>query len=374
MGNGCNVSECPVCPWYARCSGCVLPPSSSTPLEAVTMGGQGAPAARGAGHEGTGGDAQWVCLNCEWSAGVLEGGGWNTLEARGGLEFATSSGCRREPTTAKQQGTPSLSGALAHFTSPQSLSGFRCTGSSLCSADCSTQRLRLWTPPPILVLQLKRFSGVRRKDRRPVSFGVTLDVAPFCCAPDSDSTLPLTFYLYSVIHHFGATLGGGHFEAQIRVGKRWFVTNDEELCEISEGDVVGTPSPSSAYMLIFVRADLHGAWERVGAAPPPAGAPAAARAAVVETLRCFWPEQPPLAPGPPEALQRAVRALVARSSLGEHASDTPAEPGAASSSARDSGAQRAEQPDMFSPGAAFDALRGAVLQGIPASVSGCSVQ
>jgi ubiquitin C-terminal hydrolase len=163
-----------------------------------------------------------------------------------------------------------------------------------------TKQLSLWSLPPVLVLQLKRFElsttdGFQwRKLSHNVDFPVhDLDLrellAPVenahdesqpCtsqCSIDGLDTrvrrgidflqeelrLPLSsasrsctkFDLYAVVHHSGHGIGSGHYTAQFRrpAESCWWDANDTVVTQVSEQDL--SPS-SSAYLLFYVRQDV----------------------------------------------------------------------------------------------------------------------
>lgn len=119
------------------------------------------------------------------------------------------------------------------------------------------KKMEFWSLPPVLVLQLKRFTyNTYSRDRldTPVEFPLEgLDLREFII---STGSVPPVYDLLSVSKHMGG-LGGGHYVAYARSGEngKWYYFND---CMVSEAtpqqvaeDQVG------AYVLFYLRRDLR---------------------------------------------------------------------------------------------------------------------
>ncbi|KAG2788749.1 hypothetical protein Pcac1_g1695 [Phytophthora cactorum] len=169
--------------------------------------------------------------------------------------------------------------------------------------ECSphTKQLSLWSLPPILVLQLKRFelsittgNYQWKKLSHNVDFpvyGLDLhdllasidgahndsEVCSDRCSVDAldprvcrgieylqnELNIPLTsasrtcakYDLYAVVHHSGHGIGSGHYTAQFRRPDEnyWWNADDAVVTPLNEDDI----SPSSAaYLLFYVRQDV----------------------------------------------------------------------------------------------------------------------
>ncbi|KAG2935089.1 hypothetical protein PC117_g12488 [Phytophthora cactorum] len=174
---------------------------------------------------------------------------------------------------------------------------------SHCQQECSphTKQLSLWSLPPILVLQLKRFelsittgNYQWKKLSHNVDFpvyGLDLhdllasidgahndsEVCSDRCSVDAldprvcrgieylqnELNIPLTsasrtcakYDLYAVVHHSGHGIGSGHYTAQFRRPDEnyWWNADDAVVTPLNEDDI----SPSSAaYLLFYVRQDV----------------------------------------------------------------------------------------------------------------------
>lgn len=131
----------------------------------------------------------------------------------------------------------------------------------------ATKKLTLSRLPPVLLIQLKRFSingYFTDKIDTMVDFPLKgLDLTNYMPSPlppgaggvasasadDPRSQVPPYRYdLYGVTNHFG-TLSGGHYTAFVASGSRWLYCDDSRITEAKGGDVVGKP----AYMLYYKR-------------------------------------------------------------------------------------------------------------------------
>jgi len=163
------------------------------------------------------------------------------------------------------------------FTEVEQLEGMVCPK---CKSDNKLRKsLSIWRPPPVLVVQLKRFQFdhiSHRKLTNKVDFPLTdFDISSFL-APSKvdeisklqDSSGKYTYDLYSTVHHVGA-LGGGHYVATWKpmqaeqtgsglvetekIDENWYCFNDNVVTKIEETDI----SSASAYLLFYVRKDVQ---------------------------------------------------------------------------------------------------------------------
>jgi len=281
-----SESVCPLCPWVSRCKGCIIPPHKGIYLSHLK--GIAPPGVLSTAEGGVQGDTRlWVNLNAEWGCDIIEGGGWDVVEGCGakivkgemilgdqqtsldGCMSLFSEKCKLDdyscPTCDKSGNPPSLA-PLAHATTTTTDRLNRdYTSFSQPPAPLSMQpkgcfqTISLYTLPPILVLQLKRFSFVgvtRNKLHTPVSIPLTLAIPTRIPGEEKHH-----YHLYACINHYGA-INGGHYETTIRVGDKWRVCNDEVVTTLEEAEVNEAPS-SSAYVVFYVRQDLHLSWKNV---------------------------------------------------------------------------------------------------------------
>jgi ubiquitin C-terminal hydrolase len=181
------------------------------------------------------------------------------------------------------------------------------------SFDDLSKRLTIWRPPPVLIVQLKRFQfdrTSRRKLNNKIDFPLDgFDIGPFLAPSkqldmikskikeeglmqsvsidakgdmkelnkegstegkvdnnddDNEEDICTIYDLYAAVHHIGA-LGGGHYVATIRdcsnenesVDNKdnWYYFNDNHVKTIMDNNDV---SSSSAYVLFYMRRDAKG--------------------------------------------------------------------------------------------------------------------
>jgi len=109
------------------------------------------------------------------------------------------------------------------------------------------KKFDLWKLPDILVIQLKRFSANRYREK--LSMNVTfplenLDLSEFVI---NDQEKTNTYSLFGVSNHFGG-IGGGHYTAYCKNDrlKEWFVFDDSMVRSLKDSPV--TPA---AYVLFY---------------------------------------------------------------------------------------------------------------------------
>lgn len=117
------------------------------------------------------------------------------------------------------------------------------------------KKMELWSLPPVLVLQLKRFTYTTySRDRldTAVAFPLEgLDLSPFVIGPKNASGI---YDLVSVSKHMGG-LGGGHYVAYARSSEngKWYYYNDSSVTEATAQEVAN--DQVGAYVLFYMRRD-----------------------------------------------------------------------------------------------------------------------
>ncbi|KDN36702.1 cysteine proteinase [Tilletiaria anomala UBC 951] len=107
--------------------------------------------------------------------------------------------------------------------------------------------------PPILTVQLKRFSFTGRKITRPVAFPERLDVGPFMSEPPAPGTSKrrgCMYALYAIIHHHGGGPSSGHYVASVKDAHGRWARMDDDL--VSRNHKLDLDDPS-AYILFYMR-------------------------------------------------------------------------------------------------------------------------
>ncbi|KAH7422022.1 hypothetical protein KP509_13G086800 [Ceratopteris richardii] len=141
--------------------------------------------------------------------------------------------------------------ALAHFTAIEVLDGdnkYHC-----CKCDMKVRALKQFTidkAPPILTVQLKRFSSVGSyggKIDKKIHFERELDLKPFVNECEDED---LSYSLYAVLVHSGWSIHSGHYYCFVRTAKdTWHVMDDSQVSQVSESTVLA----QKAYILFYVR-------------------------------------------------------------------------------------------------------------------------
>ncbi|XWV26100.1 putative ubiquitin-specific protease [Tupanvirus soda lake] len=117
------------------------------------------------------------------------------------------------------------------------------------------KRLQLWTAPPVLVIQFKRF-GVARisKDSRMIRYPMEhFDVSPIVSPAKMEPGKCYKYRLQCVVNHTGG-LHGGHYYTYCldEDTNKWYKFDDSHVSEISEDSIV----TNTAYLLFYMREDM----------------------------------------------------------------------------------------------------------------------
>lgn len=117
------------------------------------------------------------------------------------------------------------------------------------------KKMEFWSFPPVLVLQLKRFTYSQYSRERlntNVAFPMDgLDVTSYASRPPSS---PQVYDLAAVSIHMGG-LGGGHYVAYARSSEngKWYDFNDSRVGEVPASQVLN--EQCGAYVLFYIRRD-----------------------------------------------------------------------------------------------------------------------
>ena len=204
-----------------------------------------------------------------------------------------------------EEGECSVISCLNQFTSVELMTGNNKVGCDACTQrqnkggdgktvyTNSTKQLLISSPPPVLILHLKRFMMENfrfKKLQRYVSFPLDLDIAPFCSTKCKDSPsfvetqTEVKYTLYGIVEHTGS-LNTGHYIAYIKIRSslgendprwsflpksrefvypnvetkpptsssdtdaKWYSISDSRAVEIAEAKVL----KSQAYLLFYER-------------------------------------------------------------------------------------------------------------------------
>lgn len=147
--------------------------------------------------------------------------------------------------------TPTLSGCLESFTSPEKLMAgvYNCSGCGG-SSQKATKQLRIKKLPAILCMQLKRYEhtfSVSEKLEGRIDFPLSINMLPYTTNPDSRVDKSRYIYdLSSAVVHKGK-LDAGHYYVYCRQGDEWILFNDDQVTSVTEADVLS----ADAYLLFY---------------------------------------------------------------------------------------------------------------------------
>jgi ubiquitin carboxyl-terminal hydrolase 4/11/15 len=126
---------------------------------------------------------------------------------------------------------------------------------------CATKKMDVWSVPPVLVIQIKRFLSGRatcsQKFGANIEFPSVLRMEQFCVGPQRKQML--TYSLFAVCEHSGG-LAGGHYTAHAVVAPPdsdprmgcWCSFNDAAVKKAKEKSV----HSEAAYLLFYERGEL----------------------------------------------------------------------------------------------------------------------
>lgn len=120
---------------------------------------------------------------------------------------------------------------------------------------CGIKKLQLWTGPPILVIQLKRFGNTRNsKDNRLVKYPTEhFDISSVMSSVQFEPSKCFKYRLQCVINHTGS-LNSGHYYTYCldEDSGKWYEFNDHLVSEIDKNRIV----TNTAYLLFYIREDM----------------------------------------------------------------------------------------------------------------------
>ena len=202
----------------------------------------------------------------------------------------------------------SVAQSLKQYTAKERLDGdnrYRC---AVCKGLVpASKQFLLSSAPPILALQLKRFGYGRYgggKISKPVQFGETLDLAPYC-TPECRKQHSNRYRLYGVLVHQGSSVHGGHYYCHVRAASGvWHRCDDDRVTVVSVNKVLS----ECAYMLFYERVDDGRPRPAAGAAAADASpraadaddAPSAKGGSRNDSVLTYGPSPRPAAPLQPE--------------------------------------------------------------------------
>ncbi|KAK9171127.1 Ubiquitin carboxyl-terminal hydrolase family protein [Cryptosporidium meleagridis] len=165
-------------------------------------------------------------------------------------------------------GVSNLENALKLFTKIEYLKGENRYMCPKCNqkSDASKQIL-IEKPPPLLTIQLKRFSYVGHGSRKPnkaINFSDVLDLQPYMSSKtrseskisSSTSESSYIYKLWAVVCHSGNTLSCGHYYTHAKsIDNKWYCFNDDYVKPTRIENVLN--ENHKAYLLFYYRSDFN---------------------------------------------------------------------------------------------------------------------
>jgi ubiquitin carboxyl-terminal hydrolase 8 len=137
--------------------------------------------------------------------------------------------------------SPSLYDCLDQFTSPELLEGENAWYNEKTKTKQSVyKKTSFWNFPEVLIINLKRYKDIVRKDQRLVECPVTteLNLSKYSVCYKSPN---YRYKLYAVCNHSGASILGGHYTACVNPAEhpgQWFHCNDTMVTPLRIHQVV----------------------------------------------------------------------------------------------------------------------------------------
>ncbi|OII72789.1 ubiquitin carboxyl-terminal hydrolase of the cysteine proteinase fold [Cryptosporidium ubiquitum] len=165
-------------------------------------------------------------------------------------------------------GVSNLENALKLFTKIEYLKGENRYMCPKCNqrSDASKQLL-IEKSPPLLTIQLKRFSYVGHGSRKPnkaINFSEILDLEPFMAPKSCSNTNTFSsrsssshiYKLWAVVCHAGNTLSCGHYYTHAKsINNKWYCFNDDYVKPIRIENVLN--ENYKAYLLFYYKSDFN---------------------------------------------------------------------------------------------------------------------
>ncbi|KAJ3350549.1 Ubiquitin carboxyl-terminal hydrolase 10 [Entophlyctis luteolus] len=152
----------------------------------------------------------------------------------------------------------SIEDALQNLAVPETITGY--TSETLKTKVDASKQINFDRFPAVLILHLKRFrfdsvSGMARKIRKHVSFGLTLRIHPNIVAQHARKRAQqLEYRLFAVVNHHSLVAEVGHYTCDVmRANEEWLRVDDESIDTVDAADVVRERGDCQPYMLFYAK-------------------------------------------------------------------------------------------------------------------------
>ena len=222
--------SCSKCNWLERCAGCIIEPTDEPIPDFL----------------------RFCHIAIEWHSQMIEEN-YNPI-ANEIMRHVSVDKTQQD----EEEQVISLEKCLEKFHVKEQLSEkINCTQCK--EATTQSKTLEVFRPPPVLIIQLKRFKQVgaqRRKMQATVEYPINnLDLSDLIGNEDFMKQLRIgcVYDLYGIINHYGS-LTYGHYVSIVRnpYENKWYKYDDHIRVEIQESQI----TKENAYILFYVRRDI----------------------------------------------------------------------------------------------------------------------
>lgn len=143
---------------------------------------------------------------------------------------------------------------LRAFFAPESIEGWKCDKCGQ-RGSSTMKSFRLWHPPEILIVLIKRFGVHHKKNSASVYLNEALDLTDNTVIPSgTDNRQRILYDLTSSIHHHGPSANSGHYVATCFCADgRWRQFNDNVVRDCDDSTRPSRRVSRDAYMLVYTR-------------------------------------------------------------------------------------------------------------------------
>ncbi|KAI8368165.1 uncharacterized protein BYT42DRAFT_585532 [Radiomyces spectabilis] len=189
----------------------------------------------------------------------------SVLRCPGAKDSANLEPFQSLPLDIQPENVASIQDAIHNMTVPEIMHDFMSHKGVRVEA---TKQIFFESLPLVLVLHLKRFvfdnvGGVQKLQKH-VTYEPQLTIDREWMTPAARTSSPITYQLFGVIYHHGASAGGGHYTCDIkRQNGEWLHIDDTAIIPVSQEDVLVTEentrtseklhTDQTAYILFYMR-------------------------------------------------------------------------------------------------------------------------
>lgn len=132
--------------------------------------------------------------------------------------------------------SPSLLDCLDLYVEGEIMDGDNCVlNEKTGKKEAVRKHLSFWSFPTVLVIDIKRFNYMNRKNQILVEFPDELNLSKYVCGYNKESYI---YDLYAVCNHSGSVLGG-HYTCFVKnANNKWYHFNDTSVVEVQSSQII----------------------------------------------------------------------------------------------------------------------------------------